>query len=73
MLPIKIKWLAVANALFFLWALINGGIVQRAAIIAAILHLLLFFGGDLYTCCAWRLATGNAGSSSAAILGDSIF
>ncbi|HHX20495.1 MAG TPA: hypothetical protein GX722_01765, partial [Clostridiales bacterium] len=57
MLPIKIKWLAVANALFFLWALINGGMVQRAAIIAAILHLLLFFGGDLYN--LLRLEIGN--------------
>ncbi len=57
MLPIKIKWLAVANAFFFLWALINGGPIQRAAIIAAILHLLLFFGGDLYN--LLRLEIGN--------------
>lgn len=48
-LPVKVKWMAVVNALFFLWSLINGRWPERAAIIASILHLLLFFGGDLYT------------------------
>lgn len=47
MLPVKIKWLAVANGLFFVWSLINSGWPVRAAILASILHLMLFFGGDL--------------------------
>ncbi len=46
-LPVKVKWLAAANALFFIWSLINGRWPERAAIIASILHLMLFFGGDL--------------------------
>lgn len=47
--PVKVKWLAAADALFFLWSLINGRWPERAAIIASILHVLLFFGGDLAT------------------------
>jgi membrane associated rhomboid family serine protease len=46
-IPIKVKWLALLNLLFHLASLINGSAVQRAAIIASILHILLFFGGDL--------------------------
>lgn len=47
-LPIKLKWLAAANALLYIWTLINGSWPERAAIIVSIAHLLLFFGGDLY-------------------------
>lgn len=46
-LPVKMKWLALINLLFFLAGLVNGPWFIRAAIIASLLHLLLFFGGDL--------------------------
>ncbi len=47
MLPIKVKWLALLNLLIYIASLINGTAAARAAIIASILHILLFFGGDL--------------------------
>lgn len=46
-LPIKVKWLALLNLVFYIASLINGPGYARAAIIASILHILLFFGGDL--------------------------
>lgn len=46
-LPVKMKWLALLNALFFLWSLITGSWVIRAAIIFSLLNVVLFFGGDL--------------------------
>ena len=45
--PVKIKWLALANALFFLWSFINTDIAGRAAIVFSLLNLILFFGGDM--------------------------
>lgn len=47
MVPVKIKWLALANALFFLWSFINTDIAGRAAIVFSLLNLILFFGGDM--------------------------
>ncbi len=46
-LPIKVKWLALLNLLFYIASLINGPWFTRAAIIASFLHIILFFGGDL--------------------------
>lgn len=46
-LPIKVKWLALLNLIFYFASLINGPGYTRAAIIASLLHILLFFGGDL--------------------------
>ena len=46
-LPIKVKWLALLNLIFYFASLINGPDYTRAAIIASLLHILLFFGGDL--------------------------
>lgn len=46
-LPIKVKWLALVNLIFYVASLINGPGFARAAIIASLLHILLFFGGDL--------------------------
>ena len=45
--PVKIKWLALANALFFLWSFINTDSAGRAAIVFSLLNLILFFGGDM--------------------------
>ena len=46
-LPIKVKWLALLNLVIYIASLINGPGYARAAIIASLLHILLFFGGDL--------------------------
>ena len=46
-LPIQIKYLAFFNAMFFIVSLIIGNWVQRAAIIASLMNLILFFSGTL--------------------------
>lgn len=45
-LPIKIKYLALLDALFFVYSFIIGGWVIRLSIIASLLNFILFFGGD---------------------------
>lgn len=45
-IPVKVKWLAILDAIFFIVQLILGSWMTRAAIIVAILNFLLFFGGD---------------------------
>ena len=47
-LPIKVKWLALLNLVIYIASLINGPGYARAAIIASLLHILFFFGGDLW-------------------------
>lgn len=47
-LPIKVKWLAALNGLYYLYYLINGSWDTRLAILASLINILLFFGGDLY-------------------------
>ncbi|HPK35473.1 MAG TPA: hypothetical protein PKX70_06615 [Oscillospiraceae bacterium] len=47
-LPIKIKWLAYADAAYFLLILIIGTWAERASILAAVAVLLLFFGKQLF-------------------------
>lgn len=46
-LPIKVKWLALLNGLFFLFGLVNGNWPTKVAILLSLAHILLFFGGDL--------------------------
>ncbi len=46
-LPVKMKWLAAASALFFLFSFVRQGWVDRAAILLSFVNLFLFFGGDL--------------------------
>jgi len=46
-LPIKIKYIAFLNALFFAVNLILGTWAERAAIIASLINLLIFFSGTL--------------------------
>lgn len=43
-LPIKIKWLALLDAAFFLYSFITGSWMVRAAIIASLVNFFLFFG-----------------------------
>lgn len=46
-LPIKIKWLALLDALYFIFAFFTGGWPSKLAILFALLNIVLFFGGDL--------------------------
>lgn len=46
-IPIKVKWLGIFEGVMLIILFIFSGIVSRAAIIAAMLNFLLFFGRDL--------------------------
>lgn len=46
-LPIKMKWLALFNALLFTYMFINGNSSSRISLIFSLLNLILFFGGDM--------------------------
>ena len=46
-LPIKVKWLALLNALYYLYGIIMGGWPIRIAILFSLLNIILFFGGDI--------------------------
>ena len=45
-LPIKVKWLALVDLIFFIIAFIFSGWTDRAAIIASMLNFILFFYED---------------------------
>lgn len=47
-LPVKIKYLAFADALLFLIAFISGGLSTKVAILFSLLNFFLFFGGDFF-------------------------
>lgn len=47
-LPVKAKWLALIDILYFLMAIITGGANLRMAAIASLVNVALFFGEDLY-------------------------
>ena len=47
-LPVKVKWLALIDALFMLAAFVLGGINIKVVIFFSVLNLLLFFGQDMY-------------------------
>lgn len=46
-LPIKIKWLAILDVVYFLIGFIRGPWSTRITIIFALANIFLFFGGDL--------------------------
>ena len=46
-LPIKIKWLAIADGVLFLFSFLFSGWSDRLALLAAVFNFLLFFGGDV--------------------------
>lgn len=46
-LPIKMKYLAVADAALYLYQFIVGGFSTRVTIVLCLLNVLLFLGGDL--------------------------
>ncbi len=55
-IPVKVKWLGIFEGAMILILFIFSGAVNRAAIIAALLNFLLFFGRDLVNKikCAYR-------------------
>lgn len=46
-IPIKAKWLALLDAALYVYLFIFGGWADRAALLASLLNLAVFFGGDL--------------------------
>ncbi len=50
-LPVKVRWLALATWVFYVFRFISGDWPERLQIIASTGNILLFFGGD-----AWRRA-----------------
>lgn len=46
-LPIKIKWLALLDALYFVFSFFAGGWTSKLSILFALLNIALFFGGDI--------------------------
>ncbi len=48
-LPVKMKWLALFNAVYYIYMFIVGDWPQRVAMIFSLLNLFLFFGGDMLT------------------------
>ena len=46
-IPVRIKWLALLDALFFLISFIFGGWAVRASILLSLVNYFIFFGEDL--------------------------
>ncbi len=46
-IPIKIKWLAIADAVYFLYMFVVGGWQIRGCIIACAVTIAIFFGGEV--------------------------
>ena len=50
-LPIKAKWLAVGEAVLYIYGYVNGGLNTRAEILVCLVHMMLFF--------AWMTLAGD--------------
>ena len=48
LLPVKIKYLAFLDILFYLYSLVFGTFASRMALLLSLLNVLLFFGSDLF-------------------------
>ena len=46
-IPVKMKWLAIINAAFYVYAFLIGSWAERIALLFSILNIILFFGGDI--------------------------
>ena len=58
-LPIKMKWLALFNALLFAYMFINGNWPSRISLIFSLFNLILFFGGDILNLSRSSIAQWN--------------
>ncbi len=47
-IPIKIKWIAIATGVIYLWALIFGGLGAKLLLIASFTNFFIFFSKDIY-------------------------
>lgn len=47
-IPIKVKYLALLDAVYFAVQLIFGSWTVRLAVVVSLLNILLFFGGDFF-------------------------
>lgn len=47
-LPIKVKWLAALDAVYFIYMFIVGGWPARVSILFSLLNIWIFFGGDFF-------------------------
>lgn len=48
-LPVKMKWLALLNAVYYIYMFAIGSWPQRVALLFSLINLFLFFGGDIIT------------------------
>jgi hypothetical protein len=46
-LPVKMKWIGAFTGVMFLYALVVGGMQDRALVLASVVNYFLFFGGEL--------------------------
>lgn len=46
-IPIKVKWLAIIDAVYFAYMFVVGGWYIRASILACVVTIAIFFGGDV--------------------------
>ena len=53
-LPLKAKWIAVAEAVIYVYDFYKGGIFTKVEIFVCILHMFIFFG--------WRVVAGETSS-----------
>ena len=56
-LPVKMKWLALADLVLYVYMFITGTWPTRVAILFSLLNVALFFGGDLLTTIRSELGT----------------
>lgn len=60
LIPIKIKYLAMLDGVFFLYILIIGSGSDRAAILASLINFFLFFGKDFFNSIKLKTSTYKA-------------
>ena len=70
LIPIKVKYLAILDAVYFVVVLIVGTWPLRVSILMSLLNVLLFFGGDFSVPSASRSSTAKPAGSFAKIISD---
>ena len=48
-IPVKVKWIALLEALTFVAAFIFGGWIAKLLVLAAVVNFFIFFGKNFYT------------------------
>lgn len=47
-LPVKIKWIAMLNWVYYLFLIVVGGLADRVLILASLMNFFIFFSKDIY-------------------------